>query len=113
MSSEDCDVFELEYVASHISDTSSYDHTSKKVTDAVTTPYEYSKLLGQRAKQLASGAPPNVSWNGPFDPIAIAKLEISQRVVPMRIERRIYDAKQPCGYRVEEWDLKDMDVRDV
>jgi DNA-directed RNA polymerase subunit K/omega len=83
-----------------------------KVTDPVLNQYEYARLLSCRSKQLSLGFSYEVEWNEPFDPIKIARHEIEQRVVPLFIERKIPDASEPNGYRIEIWDLKDMDIRD-
>jgi len=85
---------------------------SGTVTDPVMTPFEYARLLSCRAKQLAAGYPPHVEWTGSYDPIAIAKYEIEQRVSTLVIVRKIPDASKPSGFRDEIWELKDLDIRD-
>lgn len=107
------DFLEIQYTETH-SQQVVYEKKKKntKVTDPIMTPYEYAKLLSVRAKQLSVGSPLKVEWNGPYDPINIAKYEIEQRVCPLIIERHIPDASRPLGYRIEEWSLKDMDIRD-
>lgn len=107
------DFLEIEYTETHsqqLVHEKSKKHT--KVTDPLMTPFEYSKLLSSRAYQISQGFPLKVEWNGPYDPINIAKYEIEQRVCPFIIERRIPDASRDCGYRIEEWSLKEMDIRD-
>lgn len=107
------DFLEIEYTETHsqqLVHEKSKKHT--KVTDPLMTPFEYAKLLSSRAYQISQGYPLKVDWNGLYDPINIAKYEIEQRVCPLVIERRIPDASRDCGYRVEEWSLKEMDIRD-
>ncbi len=104
--------FEINFV-----DSSSESHQKKrkagKVTDAVLTPYEYTRLLQCRAKQISFGMELKVEWeNKPYDPIAIAKYEIEQRVVPLLVVRKIPDASKVSGFREEVWNIKDMDIRD-
>ena len=77
-----------------------------KVTDNTMTPSEYVRMVGLRATQLKFGKKPVIEWKGAFDPIAIAKSEIKQRVLPMAIVRKI------PGSRDEIWNIKDMNIRD-
>jgi len=83
-----------------------------RVTDPTMTPNEYVSLVSWRAKQLKVGWKPTIEWAGPHDPIAIAKEEINRRVVPGVILRRIPDANFDVGFRIEVWEVKDMDIRD-
>lgn len=85
---------------------------SKYKTNKVMTQYEYIALWSARAKQLKIGMPAKVEWTGVYDPIAIAKEEIKQGVVPLMIKRRIPDENYEGGYKFEYWDIADMDVRD-
>jgi DNA-directed RNA polymerase subunit K/omega len=84
----------------------------EKLTDNVITPYEYARLLSAKAKQIAAGMPPSVKWDGPFDPIAIAKKEIEQRAGSLVIIRKIPDGSVQ-GFKEEVWDLKHLDIRDI
>lgn len=81
-------------------------------TDKLMTVYEYTKLLGVRANQLKLGMPTTIKWTGKYDPILIAKEEISQGEIPLMIKRKVPDKKYEGGYRYEYWDIKDMDIRD-
>jgi len=83
-----------------------------KLTDNVITPYEYARLLSAKAKLIAAGVPPSVKWDGPFDPIAIAKKEIEQRAGTLIIIRKIPGGSSQ-GFTEEEWDLKHLDIRDI
>ena len=85
---------------------------SKYKTNKVMTQYEYIALWCARAKQLKIGMPAKIEWYGIYDPIAIAKEEIKQGVVPLMIKRRIPDENYEGGYKYEYWDIADMDVRD-
>ena len=89
-----------------------YDKKHKKLTDNLITPYEYTRLMIRRAKELEMGYKPMIEWNGSYDPIAIAKCEIELRVVPLVVVRRIPDLKNPLGYKEEIWELKNLDIRD-
>jgi len=108
------DFLEISYVED--SDTQSiashHNKKSKKLTDNLITPYEYAKLLIRRATELKMGYKPAIEWDGPYDPIAIAKREIELRVVPLVIVRNIPDLKSPSGYKEEIWELKNLDIRD-
>lgn len=81
-------------------------------TDNVLTPYEYARWLSGRAKQIAAGMPPYIKWDGPFDPIAIAKKEIEQRAGSLVIVRKIPDGSKQ-GYTEEIIELKNVDIRDI
>ena len=69
------------------------------------TKYETARILGQRAKQLNSGAktfvkvPPNV-----LDGYEIAKLELEEKKIPFIIKRPIPDGT--CEY----WNVSDLEV---
>lgn len=102
---------EIRYVDSDTHSVS-YKEKSSKVTDNVTTPYEYARLLSAQAKLIAYGQPPLIEWDGPFDPIAIAKLQIEQRLGSLVIVRKIPDASKPGLYREEIHDIRNMDIRD-
>ena len=85
----------------------------KIVTDNMITPYEFARLQSLRAKQIRTGYPPLVEWSPPFNPILIARDEIIEKKLPLILIRKIPDGDQPLGYRVEEWDIRDMDIRDI
>ena len=69
------------------------------------TKYETARILGQRAKQLNSGAktfvkvPPNI-----IDGYEIAKLELEEKKIPFIIKRPIPDGT--CEY----WNVSDLEV---
>lgn len=69
------------------------------------TKYEMARILGQRAKQLNTGAktfvkvPPNV-----IDGYEIAKLELEEKKIPFIIKRPIPDGT--CEY----WNVSDLEV---
>lgn len=69
------------------------------------TKYEYALLVTKRAMQLKYGQPPLIETKS-IDPIDIAILEISARVIPFKIERVL-----PNGYK-EYWDISEMHIRD-
>lgn len=86
---------------------------TSKVTDPMMTPFEYAKLLQIDAVRIRKGGELKIDdWTGPFDPIAIAKCEIEQRVAPYEIVRKIPDGTKELGYYEEVWDIKHMDIRD-
>jgi DNA-directed RNA polymerase I, II, and III subunit RPABC2 len=86
--------------------------SNKNVTDRLMTQYEYTALWACRANQLKKGMPAKVEWTGFYDPIAIAKKEIMEGVVPLLIRRKVPNPKYVPGYCYEYWDVKDMDIRD-
>jgi len=69
------------------------------------TKYEKARILGQRAKQVESGAKPfiNVPENI-VDSYIIAELELQQKKIPFIIRRPI------PGGACEYWNLKDLEI---
>jgi DNA-directed RNA polymerase subunit K/omega len=86
--------------------------TNVQLTDSLLTPYEYAKILSERAREIRVGSPYNVEWAGNFDPIAIAMEEIKQKKLDRIIERSIPDGTCPSGFRIESLNLQDVSVRD-
>jgi DNA-directed RNA polymerase subunit K/omega len=110
MSESEADFLEITFVDESKSEKKT--KRAQKVTDHVITPFEYTKILECRAKQLYVGYPPLIEWEGNYDPIAIAKREIEQRLSTLLIVRRIHDPRKPQGFREEVWSLKNLDLRD-
>ena len=81
------------------------------MSDIVTT-HEYVRLIGFRAEQLQMGSKPVIDWPFDFNPIAIAKSELKQRVLPLNIIRKIPDCNSKTGFRDEVWNPNDMHIRD-
>ena len=86
----------------------------KRVSDSTMTQYEYAKLLSVRARQLQLGMEPKITVdsNAPYNPIEIAKQEISDRVIPLVIVRKIPDYKNKDKFREETWNIKELNIRD-
>tara|TARA_Y100000816_G_scaffold292621_1_gene289194 strand:- start:14613 stop:15437 length:825 start_codon:yes stop_codon:yes gene_type:complete len=69
------------------------------------TKYEKSRILGQRAKQINSGATPFVDVPDKImDGFIIAQMELAQKRIPAIIQRPIY------GGGCEYWKLKDLEI---
>jgi DNA-directed RNA polymerase subunit K/omega len=71
------------------------------------TKFEHTRIIGQRAKQIASGCMPLID-NIPdqlFDPVIIAELELKAKRIPFIIKRPIAD-------RCEYWRLGDLEFID-
>jgi len=51
------------------------------------TKYEIARLIGARALQLSSGAPPIIKVTGPFTFIQIAEIELEKKVIPLVVLR--------------------------
>jgi DNA-directed RNA polymerase I, II, and III subunit RPABC2 len=52
------------------------------------TRYEKVRVIGQRAEQIARGAPSTVDITGINDPIEIAMKELRERKLPLKIHRK-------------------------
>ena len=76
---------------------------SKNVTEPILTKYEYTKILGMRAQQIANNSEPLIKVTKDLDnPVAIAKEEIRQRKSPIILKRKI-------GVdQFEYWKLEDL-----
>lgn len=86
-----------------------YDKPIARKTSIYMTKYEYTRLIAARALQISAGGEngrPRVKTEGIYDPMAIARLEIHQRAVPLVIQRTLPDGT------VETWNAKEMNIRD-
>jgi DNA-directed RNA polymerase I, II, and III subunit RPABC2 len=69
------------------------------------TKYERARILGQRAKQIETGAKPLVRVpENVVDGYIIAELELKEKKIPFIIRRPI------PGGACEYWNLKDLEV---
>ena len=69
------------------------------------TKYEYTRILGQRAKQIEQGAQPFIKINeNIIDPYLIAKKELENKKLPFIIKRPM-----PCS-GFEYWHLEDLEI---
>lgn len=68
------------------------------------TKFERARILGQRAKQINSGAPPFVKIPDKFiDGYAIAELELAEKVIPFIIRRPLLNGGS------EYWRVQDLE----
>ncbi len=69
------------------------------------TKYEYTRVLGQRSKQLEQGAQPFIKIDeNMIDPYLIAKKELEKKKLPFIIKRPM-----PCS-GFEYWHLEDLEI---
>ena len=69
------------------------------------TKYEYTRILGQRAKQIEQGAQPFIKIDeNLIDPYLIAKKELENKKLPFIIKRPM-----PCS-GFEYWHLEDLEI---
>ena len=73
-------------------------------TIPILTKFEKSSILGLRAKQINSGAPPFVERNGLIDGYQIALEELKQKKMPFIIKRPLPDG------RSEYWNVADLEM---
>ena len=67
------------------------------------TKFEISRIIGQRAEQIANGAPVFVDYTGLTDAISIAELEFKEQKTPLKVIRTFPDGKQVtirCGLKL-------------
>ena len=81
---------------------------SKNKSEPIMTKYEYTKILGIRAQQIAMGAEPLIEVTKDLDNVVeIAKEEIRQRKTPIILERKI-------GLNdIEYWKLEDLIIHSI
>ena len=78
---------------------------SKNISDPILTKYEYAKILGMRAQQLAMGTESLIEVTEDLDNvILIAKEELRQRKTPFIIKREIGIDK------FEYWKIEDLSI---
>lgn len=69
------------------------------------TKYEKARIIGQRAKQIESGAKPFIKVpENIIDSYIIAELELQQKMIPFIIKRPL------PGGKCEFWNLKDLEI---
>ena len=78
---------------------------NKNISDPILTKYEYAKILGMRAQQLATGTEPLIEVTDDLDNVVlIAKEELRQRKTPFIIKREIGINK------FEYWKIEDLSI---
>lgn len=76
---------------------------SKNISEPILSKYEYTKILGMRAQQIAMGAEPLIKVTKDLDSVVlIAEEELRQRKTPMIIQREIGKNKY------EYWKIEDL-----
>ena len=75
----------------------------QRITLPKLTKYEKVRLIGTRAKQISLGAKVMIKNTKGLNPIEIAKLELEEKIIPMKIKRILPDNK------VEIWKLSELD----
>jgi DNA-directed RNA polymerase I, II, and III subunit RPABC2 len=77
---------------------------NKRITLPKLTKYEKVRLIGTRAKQISLGAKVMVKNTAGLHPIEIAKLELVEKMIPIKIKRVLADNT------VEIWKLSELDI---
>ena len=78
---------------------------SKNITEPILNKYEYTKILGMRAQQIANGSEPLIKVTKDLNnEVLIAKEELRQRKTPIIIERKIGENE------FEHWKLEDLTI---
>ena len=76
---------------------------SKNISEPILSKFEYTKILGMRAQQIAMGAEPLIKVTKDLDSVVlIAEEELRQRKTPMIIQREIGKNKY------EYWKIEDL-----
>ena len=76
---------------------------SKNISEPILSKFEYTKILGMRAQQIAMGAEPLIKVTKDLDNVVlIAEEELRQRKTPMIIQREIGKDKY------EYWKIEDL-----
>jgi DNA-directed RNA polymerase I, II, and III subunit RPABC2 len=77
---------------------------NKRITLPKLTKYEKVRLIGTRAKQISLGAKVMIKNTTGLHPIEIAKLELNEKMIPIKIKRILADNT------VEIWKLSELDI---
>ena len=75
-----------------------------RITKPILTKYERVRILGERRQQLILGAKPMIKNTEGMTSEEIAKLEITNKVIPIIIERLF-----PDGHK-ELWNIKELTI---
>lgn len=77
-----------------------------RITLPYMTKYELARILGTRALQISMNARVMVELNGETDPIAIARMELEQRRIPLSVRRYLPDGSY------EDWCVDELVILD-
>ena len=76
---------------------------SKNISEPILSKFEYTKILGMRAQQIAMGAEPLIKVTRDLNSVVlIAEEELRQRKTPMILQREIGKNK------FEYWKIEDL-----
>ena len=76
---------------------------SKNISEPILSKFEYTKILGMRAQQIAMGAEPLIKVTKDLDNVVlIAEEELRQRKTPYIVARKINSKK------TDFWKIEDM-----
>lgn len=101
---EDCDYDYNEIYDEKKEEPSVVVNPEDRITLPKLTKYERVRLIGTRAKQISLGAKVMVKNTNGLSAIEIAKLELSFKMIPMKIERILPDNK------IEIWKLSELEL---
>ncbi|CAG8605088.1 620_t:CDS:2 [Paraglomus brasilianum] len=76
----------------------------EKVTTPYMTKYERARILGTRALQISMSAPILVDHGKETDPLAIARLELKAKKIPLMIRRFLPDGSY------EDWHVRELKI---
>lgn len=78
--------------------------TTERITIPRMTKYERAHILGVRASQISSGAPPFVDIEDETDSLKIARKELIEGKIPFIIRRKFPDGT------FEDWPICDLEL---
>ncbi len=82
-------------------------HPNKRITKAILYRNEYVALLGTRTRHIADGAKPMINNPEQKTPKEIAKFEIINNLLPLKLLRPLPDGT------VELWKMKELDKSNI
>lgn len=77
-----------------------------RITLPYMTKYERARILGTRALQISMNARVMVELDGETDPVAIARMELEQRRIPLSVRRYLPDGSY------EDWCVDELVILD-
>lgn len=78
--------------------------SNKRITKPFLTDFERVRLLGERTQQLTLDAKPMIKNVDKLEPFEIAKLELKEKMIPLKIERPLPGGKK------EIWYLRELEL---
>jgi DNA-directed RNA polymerase subunit K/omega len=78
-----------------------------RITFPMMTKYEYVRIVGTRAKQIALGSKKFIKNTDGLEPKKVAILELRNKICPFKIKRPL------PGNRYERWSINELEIPNI